>query len=209
MSYTKLLNNLPVSRLREIMKNRGPALRSIPYITDKPSLCAFLSEALQNRDSVDHALHQTNKLQMRVLAYVIYKGGSAPLESLVAEVGTQAQERIIAAVDGLESLGLALWADTQGKRSIYVPALVCQHTPLPVCMRYPIETALSHYDAKMIEHIYNAYALPEPDAANKGTRVQRIVSELTTREALMARLDVLPAATVSYTHLTLPTIYSV
>src|SRR5437588_38485 len=137
MSFAKLLYNLPAKRLREVVRRRAGTLRGVPRITEKRALAAFLAEALSTPDSI-----------------------SGAFDKLVQSAGEANRARLERAVDSLELNGLAFWIEVDGRRAVWVPPAVRQHTPVPLPLRYRLPVVLQKYDAARVGLLHVNLKLP-------------------------------------------------
>jgi hypothetical protein len=188
MNITIALQNLPLERLREIVRRRLTSAREVPRIADRPSLIGFLANVLSDRNSIHRALSQTDLLQLRVLIHTIVEGGSVSLEALTQIAGPGSEERLKAAVDGLEALGLAFWHG-RGVGNIFVPNAVRQFTPLPAPLRNLLAPSLDRYNLATLTHIAKTLGVEPPRQVGKNGFVHAIVRELASERSLQARVD--------------------
>src|SRR5687768_7065184 len=126
MSLTRILFQLPTTRLRDIVRARASTIRGLPRIGDKLELARALASALTNYDSVQRALRGTSLPQYRVLAAAVVHGGEAAFSKLAETVGREEIGRLEQVIDDLERLGLAFWT-AEGDRAVFVPRGVAQH----------------------------------------------------------------------------------
>jgi hypothetical protein len=190
MNITIALQNLPLERLREIVRRRLSSAREVPRIADRPALIGFLANVLSDRNSIHRALSDTDLLQLRVLIHAIVESGSVSLEALTQIAGPGSQERLKAAVDGLEALGLAFWHG-RGSGNIFVPNAVRQHTPLPAPLRNLLAPSLDRYNLAILSHIAKTLGIEPSRQIGKNAFVQAIIRELTADRSLQARVEAL------------------
>ncbi len=192
MTYAKLLYQLPVDRLREIIRRRSRALRTIPRIEGKRELCQFLAEALSAPASVTDALRGTDFLQLQILTFAITQGGTVTFDMLAAQLGEDARQRLWTAANELEACGLLLLThfahETRvvgSDRALFVPGAVRETTPLPLPLRHTLPKALDLYDASIVGVLYQTLGLPS-STTTKTARMNAISEMLTDTECVQA-----------------------
>jgi hypothetical protein len=190
MTYTELLYGLSTERLREIVRRRAAAMRSLPRVKTKRELCAFLAQSLSERQSIQETLHNTNLLEIRVLVFVIVEGGSLSFEKLVVEAGEEARPRLETAVSELEASALLIRTLRGNETILVVPTAVRQHTPLPPPLRHQLPQALEQYDAVTVTQIYQNLGLPSM-AITKSARAKAIIEDLTNSARLTFLVETL------------------
>jgi hypothetical protein len=143
MSFTDQLCTLPMERLKEIVRRRAFQIRSVPRLATKRELCAWLAQTLSDAYAVRRAFEETSLPEARLLTYVLAQGGSHTRESLLEILGADARDRLDAAADGLESLGLAIRQTEGDSWSLWIPDAARRNVPLPLPLRHKLQPSLS------------------------------------------------------------------
>ncbi len=153
MTYLELLQNLPIDRLRGIVRRRARALATLTKCTNKLDLCTKMVKLLFVSRSITEAISETNLLQIRILVYIVTNGGIVDKEKMIADAGEPHREHIESALDDLQDLALLFESSELGNNVLVCPDSVLDKIPAPEPYKNLLSPSLGKYPTDVVEYI--------------------------------------------------------